>query len=97
AASDMTTLHGGVVRAVVDEARRLEHEHRGVAPAQRHQVVVAALFQDVPVCEDDNAVCPADGGEAVRDDHGGQAVGDVQEAVVKRRLGAYVQVRRRLV
>src|SRR5260370_36282489 len=48
------------------EALRLEIEHRAVAAALRHQIVVRAELDDATVLEHADAVGVAYGGEAVR-------------------------------
>src|SRR5688572_708260 len=79
-------------RAGVGEAGRLESEHAGVGAAERHQLVVSTLFGDASLGEDDDAVGAPHGGEAVRDEDGGQSRSYVEEAVVEGGLGAHVQV-----
>src|SRR5712691_7676628 len=50
-----------------DEALRLHVEHRPVAPAERHQLVVRAELEDPAVLEHADAISMAHRGEAMRD------------------------------
>src|SRR6266850_5191823 len=52
------------------EALRLEVEHRAVAPAERHQLLVRAELDHPAVLEHADAVGVADRGKAVRDEDG---------------------------
>src|SRR5437870_5608056 len=61
------------------EALRLEVEHRAVAPAQRHQLVVSAELDHPAVLEHADAVGVADRGKAMRDEDGCTPPGSAPE------------------
>ena len=79
------------------EAFGLEPEHLRVRAIAGHQLLVGALLHHPATVEDRDRVRLTHGGEPVRDDDGGQALGKCQEVGVEPRLRAGVQVRRRLV
>ena len=81
----------------LDEPRRLEVEHRAVAPAARHQLVVRAELDDGAVLEHADAVGLAHGREAVRDEDRRAAARGVEDALEDLRLAAHVELGRRLV
>ena len=81
----------------VAEALRLQVEHRPVAAALRHQLVVRAELDDPAVLEDADAIGLADGREAVRDQDGRAVPRGGQDALEDLRLAAHVELRRRLV
>src|SRR6202023_404292 len=67
--SGITGSSGSGIAAVaaIAEARRLQLEHRPVAAAGSHQLVVAAQLDHPPLQEHAEAIGEAHGREAVRD------------------------------
>src|ERR1700674_5098345 len=49
-------------------ARSLELEHFGISSANGYQLLVTSLLRDFSVIEDQDAICHANGGKAMRDD-----------------------------
>src|SRR3954454_7157967 len=63
------------------EALRLQVEHRAVAAAVLHQLVVTPEFDDTTVLEHADAVGVADGGEAVRNKDRRRMAGGGEDAI----------------
>ena len=82
---------------VVVEARRLEVEHRAVAAAERHQLVVGAELDDPAVLDHADAVGAAHGREPVRDEDRRAAPRGVEQPVEDLGLAADVELGRGLV
>src|SRR5215471_19522703 len=74
------------------EVLRLQVEHRAIAPAERHQLVVRAEFGDAAVFEHADAVGVAHGRETVRDQDGGVVPGRGEQAVEDFSLAADVEL-----
>src|SRR5262245_25196276 len=74
------------------EAPRLQVEHRAVAAALRHQLVVRAEFDDLAVFEHADAVRVAHRGEPMRDKDGRAVSAGSQDAVEDLRLAANVEL-----
>src|ERR1700688_1350524 len=85
---------GGVT--AMAEARRLQLEHRPVAAAEGHQLVVGAELDHPAVLEHADAIGMAHRREAVRDEDGGGMAGGGEDAIEDLRLAAHVELRRRL-
>ena len=79
------------------EALRLQIEHRAVAAALRHQLVVRAELDDAAVLEHADAVGVAHRGEAVRDEDRRAVARGGEDAVEDLRFAAHVELRGRLV
>src|SRR5687767_2263930 len=69
ARSEIRTIMATVRRkSRIEEPRRLEPVHPGVAATRTQQRVVVAVLDQQPVLDDDDAVRAADGGEPVAHD-----------------------------
>ena len=79
------------------EALRLQIEHRPVAAAERHQLVVRAELDDAAVLEHADAIGVADGREAVRDQDRGAVPRRGEQAIEDLGFAAHVELRGRLV
>src|SRR6516162_5531721 len=75
------------------EALCLQIEHRSVALATRHELVVCAGLNHTAMFEDANAVGMPDGGESMRDQDGGAAPRRRQKAVENLRFATHVELR----
>ena len=80
-------LAGQIVGRLVAEVGVVEV---GVVTALVHQDVVAALFDDAPMAQDDDAVGVADGREAVGDEDGGAILEQEVQPFLNLRLGERV-------
>src|ERR1700733_1386953 len=69
------------LQACLGETSGLHPEHLGVRPSGIDELVVSAELGDAPLVEDGDPLGPADGGEPMRDDHRGQARGELEEPV----------------
>ncbi len=79
------------------EPLRLQIEHRPVAAALRHQLVVRAELDDAAVLEDADAIGVTDGREAMRDEDRRAAARRGKDAIENLRFAAHVELRGRLV
>src|SRR5581483_2036281 len=79
------------------ESRRLQLEHLGVAAPEAHELLVRPVLDDATVLEHDDAVGAAHRREAVRDQYRGDVARRLEKALEELRLGANVEVGRRLV
>ena len=79
------------------ETLRLQIEHRAIAPAERHQLVVRAELDDPAVLEHADAIGMAHGREAMRDEDGRAVARRGEQAIEDLRLAAHVELRGRLV
>src|SRR3954464_623092 len=84
-----------VLRGV--EPLRLQIEHRLIASAQRHQLVVGAELDDPTTLEDADAIGLPHGGEAMRDQDGRRVPGRGEDALEDLRFAADVELRCRFV
>src|SRR3954469_3940125 len=82
---------------VLSEPLRLEIEHRLVAAAKRHQLVVRSELDDAALLENANAIGVTDGREAMRDQDGGAAASRRQQTIEDLRFAADVELRGGLV
>src|SRR5687768_7768590 len=80
-----------------DEPLRLQIEHRLVAAASRHQLVVSAQLDHAALLEHANAVGVAHGGEAMRDQDRGGVAGGGEDALEDLALAPHIELRRWLV
>ena len=71
--------------------RRLQRKQLGVAPAPAQQLLVGANLHELAVFDDQDAVGHADGAEAVADEDGGFAQGQLLEALEDFVLGAGIE------
>src|SRR5215469_8982543 len=79
------------------EALCLQIEHRSVAPAKRHQLVVCAELNHPAMFENADAVRLPDRGESMRDEDGGAVPRRAQQAVENLRFPAHIELGRGLV
>src|SRR5215470_11600266 len=99
-AGGMSSVEGIEVRfptVVVAEARGLQLEHRAVAAAQRHQLVVTAELDHPAVLQDADAIRVAHRGETMRDQNGGGLPRGLENPIEDLCLPAYVELRGGLV
>src|SRR5262249_39081874 len=75
----------------------LQVEQLGIAAIESHQFLVRAIFFDHALFDDQDAVGEADGAEAVADEDGGLACGELAEAGEDLVLGLGVERAGRLV
>src|SRR6516165_2797001 len=75
------------------EALCLQIEHRSVAPAKRHQLVVCAELNHTAMFENANTVGMPNGGESMRDQDGGAVPRRRQKAVENLRFATHVELR----
>ena len=80
-----------------DESLRLQVEHRSIAAALGHQLVVRPKLHNFALFEHANAVGLADGGETVRDEDRGALPTGSQNALEDFRLAADIELRSRLI
>src|SRR5581483_12314533 len=79
------------------EALRLQVEHRAVASAERHELVVRAELDHAPLLEHADAIRMADGGEPVRNQDRRAVAGRLENAIEDLGLAPHVELRGRLV
>src|SRR5213592_272715 len=95
--SSVEGIEGRSGLGVVAEPRRLQLEHRAIAAACRHQLLVRAELDHLAARQHADAIGVADGREAVRDQDRGRPTRGGEDAVEDLRLAAHVELRRRLV
>src|SRR5262245_23139264 len=79
------------------EALRLQIEHRSIAAALRHELLVGSQLDDAAVLEHADQVRVAHGGETVGDENRSAVSRRVEDAVENLRLAADIELRRGLV
>src|SRR5215471_5216921 len=79
------------------EALCLQIEHRAIAPAKRHQLIVGAKLDHATMFEDADTICMTNGRESVRDQDGGATTRRGQQAVENLGFPPHIELRRGLV
>src|SRR5262245_35340562 len=79
------------------KARSLQIEHGPVPPACGHEFVMAAEFYHPAVLQDADAVGMTHGGEAMRDENGGDVASGGQDALEDLSFAAHVKLSGRLI
>ena len=85
-----------ILRDVVEGCvvQRVESE---IQPLLRHQLIVVALLDGMPVLQHDDPVGAADGGQTVRDNDAGAALKELRQRLLDQHLGIAVDRGGRLV
>src|SRR5229473_1769834 len=79
------------------ETLRLQVEHRPIAPAERHELVMSSELDDPAMLEHADTIGMADRGEAMGDQDGRAMPRRGEQAIKDLRFPAHVELRRRLV